>query len=92
MGKYANLTYFFSKYVHRVDLMAVDEASFSLWSDALRTQLGRDPVCSSTLENLEVVVMADVAARMINLQGVTELPEAPEVPPPPDNFNFFTQA
>jgi len=72
------------------DLVPADEQTHDYWVDGLQ-QLLRLPMSSSAYRTeKQILENMEIRLRLLDLEGV-ELPEtAPEIPPPPKDFNFAT--
>jgi len=74
-----------------LDFLALERNHYVTWADGLRVMMNQPVACPESTSAIDAVIIADVATRMINLQGLSMPKEKLEVPEVPDNFNFYVK-
>mmetsp|Transcript_11110 Transcript_11110/g.45297 ORF Transcript_11110/g.45297 Transcript_11110/m.45297 type:complete len:730 (+) Transcript_11110:214-2403(+) len=70
------------------DFVASSREVFVNWTDGIRVVTGAEMDTPETAEDVDLLVAAEVCCALINLEDLEIPEEAPDIPPPPDNYNF----
>lgn len=71
-----------------LNFIAPDEEVFDYWTDGINALLGREMTSEKTKQDLNMLLGMEVKIRLLDTEGVTIPEVAPEIPPPPPNFDF----
>ena len=71
------------------DFISLSRSDFVNWTDGVRILLGGVLENTESQDEIEFLCAADISVKLLNLQGLEIPNEAPPVPPPPANFDFF---
>lgn len=70
------------------DFIAPTREAFVNWTDGIRVITGAEMDTPETMEELDLLVAAEVCCALINLEGLDVPSEAPPIPAVPENYNF----
>lgn len=68
--------------------LASSENEFDMWTDGLNYLLGSEMTSSQVNKDLETLLSMEIKMRILDTEGIQIPPQAPEIPPPPDNYDF----
>lgn len=71
-----------------LDCVAPDEMTFNYWVDGVNTLLRRDMNSNDYEKEKKMLLDMEIKLRLLDLEGIDLPEEAPEVPSPPQDFNF----
>eukprot|EP01113_Clastostelium_recurvatum_P031692 TRINITY_DN3983_c0_g1_i2.p1 TRINITY_DN3983_c0_g1~~TRINITY_DN3983_c0_g1_i2.p1 ORF type:complete len:737 (-),score=209.05 TRINITY_DN3983_c0_g1_i2:84-2294(-) len=75
-----------------LELLAQSRDDFVNWTDGLRAVQGKQMETPETQEELKTLITLDMKVRLLDLEGIDNLPrDTLPVPPPPPDFAFVEQ-
>lgn len=71
-----------------IHFVVPEEKTFSYWMDGLNCLLNREMSSSEAEKDMDTLLSMYLSIQLLDLEGVSLPQDAPQVPPPPPNFDF----
>ncbi|RUS91972.1 hypothetical protein EGW08_000185 [Elysia chlorotica] len=68
--------------------IASSDTEFDMWTDGLNHLLNNEMTSGQVNKDLETLLSMEIKMRILDTEGIPIPPEAPEIPLPPDNYDF----
>ena len=75
-----------------LELLAHSQTDYLNWIDGLRLLVGGSMAEKDNLDELASLTSMFINVRLVDLAGITLPEDPPQVPPPPQNFDFASEA
>jgi len=71
-----------------LDLIAPDEQTMNYWVDGFNSLMARPMDSPDFVKEKNILLDMEIKLRLLDLEGIELQETAPEIPPPPPDFNF----